>query len=214
MRNDWVDEYIDKKIVNRKIAHNGRIWDVVHDTFELGPYEIERDYVRHMGAVAVLAVNKHKELLTIRQYRQPVGAYLIEIPAGLLDNVDEDPIVAAQRELMEEANCTASRWSVLADFFTSPGSTSEAVRIYLAEDVSELDMKITELDDEESEIEKYWVSIDDALDRIEAGQWQSPTLMVGIMAYARLKNRRSVDSQWPARTHLLETDRVHRFSKP
>lgn len=214
MKDNWVDEYVDKKIIQRHIAHNGRIWDVIHDTFELGPYEIERDYVRHMGAVAILAVNEQGELLTIRQYRQPVGAYLIEIPAGLLDNVEEDPVVAAQRELLEEANCTASRWSVLADFFTSPGSTSEAVRIYLAEDVSQFESRVTELDDEESEIESNWVSLEEALDRIEAGQWQSPTLTVGVMAYARVRNRRSVQSPWPARTHLLETDRVHKIHKP
>ena len=210
MTSDWRDEYDAKVILDRLIAHQGRIWDVVHDTFAIGPFTVARDYVRHMGAVAILAINDKDEILTIRQYRQPIGAYLIEIPAGLLDDVEEVPLLAAQRELREEANYQAETWSVLIDFLTSPGSTSEAVRIYLAEGLSECGPRTSDLDDEESEIELRWVKIDDALAQIERGLWQSPTLTLGIMAYTTLTRRRPVDSDWPARTHLIQTERVHR----
>lgn len=211
MQSKWVDEYVDKPLLNRDVAYQGRIWDVVHDTFQIGSYKIERDYVRHMGAVAILAVNDDGEVLTIRQYRQPVGAYLIEVPAGLLDNAEEDPVVAAQRELLEEANCIAGKWSVLADFFTSPGSTSEAVRIYLAEDVKKTESRVIELDDEESEIEIKWVKLDEAIGYIENGQWQSPTLVLSVLAYRASLNSRAANSEWPARSHLVQTNRVHRF---
>ena len=210
MHDKWVDDYVDKALRQREIPYQGRIWDVIHDTFEIGPYTIQRDYVRHMGAVAILAVNESGEVLTIRQYRQPVGAYLIEIPAGLLDNAAEDPCIAAQRELLEEANCIATRWSVLTDFFTSPGSTSEAVRIYLAEGVQEVESRDIELDDEESEIQIRWVKLEEAIGYIERGLWQSPTLVLGILAYRASLNTRAFDSHWPARSHLVQTNRVHR----
>lgn len=211
MQSDWVDSYVSKTVLKRDTAYKGRIWDVIHDTFELGPYTIERDYVRHMGAVAILAINSNSELLTIRQYRQPVGAYLIEIPAGLLDSAEEEPLVAAQRELLEEAKCVAAQWSVLADFFTSPGSTSEAVRIYLAEDIRELESRVAHLDDEESEIETNWVQLEKAIDHIQRGEWQSPTLVLSVLAYSASLATRASDSEWPARSHLVRTNRVHKF---
>jgi len=209
----WADEFVDKPLLERKVAHEGRIWDVVHDTFEIGPYKINRDYVRHTGAVAVVAMNENDEILTIRQYRQPVGAYLIEIPAGLLDTPDEDPIIAAQRELLEEASAVATEWSVLVDFFTSPGSTSEAVRIYLARNISSVDSNVLSLDDEESEIQIRWVNIEDAMRNIQQGLWQSPTLVLGVLSYSALRSGRDAQGDWPARSHLLRTNRVHKLNK-
>lgn len=213
MNDSWVDEYVDRPLINREITHRGRIWDVVHDTFDISAFKISRDYIRHTGAVAIVAINAHGEILTIRQYRQPVGAYLVEIPAGLLDSPDEDPLLAAKRELAEEAGYVAKNWSVLVDFFTSPGSSTEAVRIYLAEEVSTMESANSERVDEESEIETKWVTSDTALSRIKNGHWQSPTLVMGILALIALKNGRDSQAEWPARMHLQDTDRVHRFDK-
>ncbi|MFZ9308701.1 MAG: NUDIX domain-containing protein [Candidatus Nanopelagicales bacterium] len=213
MSDSWVDEYVDKPLLNREITHRGRIWDVVHDTFDIGDFQISRDYIRHTGAVAIVAINQQREILTIRQYRQPVGAYLVEIPAGLLDSPNEDPLLAAKRELVEEAGYVAKNWSVLVDFFTSPGSTTEAVRIYLAEEVLAIETEDSERVDEESEIETRWVTSESAISSIKNGHWQSPTLVLGILAFIALKNGRDSQTEWPARTHLLDTDRVHRFDK-
>ncbi len=80
-------------------------------------------------------MNDAGDVLLLRQYRHPVGMDLWEIPAGLLDVEGEDFVVGAARELAEEADLVADRWNVLADFFNSPGSSSEAIRIYLARGV-------------------------------------------------------------------------------
>ena len=74
-------------------------------------------------------------MLLIRQYRHPVRSYLWEAPAGLLDVDDEHPLVAAKRELLEEAHQVADTWHVLYDVYNSPGSSSEALRCYLARDL-------------------------------------------------------------------------------
>lgn len=214
MSDSWVDEYVQKDVSEHQTVYQGRIWDIVHDTFQIGTYEVSRDYMRHTGAVAILAVNDQDEILTIRQYRQPVGAYLIEVPAGLLDQTDEDPLVAAQRELLEEAGYIAQQWSVLTDFFTTPGSSSEAVRIYLAQQIELANVNREHLDEEESEIEVRWVPRAEALACIQAGTWQSPTLLVSVLSYVAFSQTRSAQASWNAREHLLRTKRVQILDTP
>ena len=96
----------------------------------------ERTVVSHPGAVAVVALDEANQVLMIRQYRHPVGYQLWEIPAGLRD-IDGEPLLAtAQRELREETGYQAREWHVLIDNFTSPGFSTERVRIFLARGLS------------------------------------------------------------------------------
>ena len=92
----------------------------------------DREVVEHPGAVAVLALDDAGRVLMIRQYRHPVGRLLWEIPAGLRDMPGEPLLAAAERELLEETGYRAADWRVLVDFFTSPGFSTERLRIFLA----------------------------------------------------------------------------------
>src|SRR6185312_6625482 len=117
----------------------GRVWSVRTDVVDLADgQQVERDVIAHPGAVGIIALDDHLDVLLVRQYRHPVGALLWEPPAGLLDVEGEDPLDAAARELYEEAGYRAREWAVLADTFTSPGGSDEAVRIYLARGLSEV----------------------------------------------------------------------------
>jgi len=146
------------------VKFHGHVWDVRRDRFEYGASEISREYVDHTGAVAILALDTNERAMLIRQYRHPIGLRDWEIPAGLLDIPGEDPLVAARRELAEEADLSASEWSVLADFFTSPGGSTEAIRVYLARGLSAT--TTFERTEEEAELETRWVSIDDIVDAV------------------------------------------------
>ena len=73
-----------------------------------------------IAVVVLRGESEGEEILLERQYRHPVKAELWEIPAGLLDIPGEDPRIAAERELAEEADLVADRWDVLVDYFTSP----------------------------------------------------------------------------------------------
>ena len=97
-----------------------------------------RDYIDHPGAVAVLPMNDDGEVLLIKQYRHPVGMDLWEIPAGLLDVEGEDFVVGAARELAEEADLVAGQLERAGGLLQLPGSSSEAIRIYLARGLSEV----------------------------------------------------------------------------
>lgn len=122
---------------------------------------VTRDYQVHPGSVAVLALDGEGRVLVIRQYRHPVREKLWEIPAGLLDVPGENPLHAAQRELYEEAHVKAEDWRVLTDVYTTPGGCDEAVRIFLARDLSEAAGERFEVEDEEADMELARVPVAD-----------------------------------------------------
>jgi len=195
-----------RRLLSTEKVYEGRIWDVVSDSFQLSETgeSLTRDYIDHPGAVAVLPMNDAGDVLLIRQYRHPVGMDLWEIPAGLLDVEGEDFVVGAARELAEEADLAAVRWNVLADFFNSPGSSSEAIRIYLARGLTEVPHhERHERTDEEAEIEFHWIALDDAVAAILAGRLHNPSAVVGILAAAAARadgfaGLRPADAPWPA----------------
>lgn len=195
-----------RRLLSTKKVYEGRIWDVVSDSFQLSETgeSLTRDYIDHPGAVAVLPMNDAGEVLLIRQYRHPVGMDLWEIPAGLLDVEGEDFVAGAARELAEEADLAAAQWNVLADFFNSPGSSSEAIRIYLARGLTEVPHhERHERTDEEAEIEFHWIAVDDAVAAVLAGQLHNPSAVVGILAVAAARadgfaGLRPADAPWPA----------------
>jgi ADP-ribose pyrophosphatase len=140
-------------------------------------------------------------VLLIRQYRHAVGRMLWEPPAGLLDVVGEDPLAAAKRELFEEAHLTAGRWDVLIDAYTSPGMTDEAVRIYLARDVSPATGPRHAGTDEEADLPAEWVPLDEAVHLVLAGRIHNPLAAMGILAASAnareaFAGLRPADSPW------------------
>lgn len=143
-----------------------------------------RDVVVHPGAVAVLALDIHDQVLLVHQYRHPVGRLLWELPAGLRDINGEPPLATAQRELAEESGWRADSWMTLADCFTSPGMSSERIRIYLARGVTEIppaERDFTRVH-EEASIEVAWVPLDDAAGAVLSGDIHNQTAAVGILA--------------------------------
>ncbi|WP_026265080.1 NUDIX domain-containing protein [Arthrobacter sp. 135MFCol5.1] len=195
-----------RRLLSTEKVYQGRIWDVVSDTFQLSESgdALTRDYIDHPGAVAALPMDAEGRILLLKQYRHPVGMDLWEVPAGLLDVEGEDFVVGAARELAEEADLAAGTWNVLADVFNSPGSSSEAIRIYLARDLTEIPHhERHERTDEEAEIEFHWISLDDAVASVLAGRLHNPSAVVGILAAAAARAGnfqvlRPADAPWPA----------------
>ncbi|MFF4653439.1 NUDIX domain-containing protein [Streptomyces sp. NPDC001380] len=164
-----------------------------------------RDYQLHPGSVAVLALDAEERVLLIRQYRHPVRQRMWEIPAGLLDVPGENPLHAAQRELYEEAHCKADDWRVLVDFYTTPGGSDEALRIFLARGLGDAEGERHAGEGEEAEIETARVPLADLVAGILAGHLHSPSLVTGVLAaHAALRGGgagalRPADAPWPAR---------------
>lgn len=202
-----------RKILNSAVTYRGRVWEIVRDEIDFADELIIRDYLRHPGAVAIVAVDENNRVLLINQYRHPVGQTMIEIPAGMLDDLYEDPLSAAKRELLEETGYVAKDWHTLIDVCTTPGSSSEAIRIYLARDLQlNPDLNYVKKS-EEAEITVSFSPLSDAVSAIFGGLIQSPTAVSGILALnsADLDALRSADAIWPIRDHLLSQNRVFKF---
>lgn len=187
------DRHTPHTVTESTTAWSGRIVDMVEDHVVVveGQEPVVRQYTRHPGAVAVVAMRGEEgaeEILLLRQYRHPVNASLWEIPAGLLDIPGEDSRVAAERELAEEADLKAARWDVLVDFFTSPGGSTEPLRIFLARDLETTETSF-EREDEEATMEYAWVSLSDALDWVLAGRLHNPSTVIGILSAHAARGR-------------------------
>ncbi|MFT4147518.1 MAG: NUDIX hydrolase [Micrococcaceae bacterium] len=174
------DTPLQDNIISTETVYHGFVWDVVKEDFTLGSDKISREFVKHTGAVAVLALNTNNEVFLIKQYRHPVRRKEWEIPAGLLDVKDEDPCTAAKRELWEEADLEAKKWNVLIDYYTTPGGNNEAIRIFLAQDVSEVKEKFARFD-EEAHMETGWFPLEEVVEAIVQGRVHNPSLCLGIM---------------------------------
>ncbi len=218
MRDSWFGPVQDSlepaELVERKTVHVGGKWRVDVETVDIAGQRVKRDIVIHPGAVAVLVLNERDEVLLIRQYRQALGMFLFETPAGLLDIPDENPLAAAKRELAEEAGVSAARWNTLVDFYNSPGGSSEAIRIYLAQEITELAHgRIVTGEAEEIELPAVWVPLSQAVDLVLGGELGNPTAVLGILAAWAWRSNpdrvlRDAHATWAAREGLKDIGRL------
>ncbi|WP_411720997.1 NUDIX domain-containing protein [Mycetocola sp.] len=200
------DTLADVEIRSSELVFDGMVWGVRRDVFDYNGEDIAREYLDHTGAVAVFALDDEDRVLLIKQYRHPVGMREWEIPAGLLDIVDEDPLLAAKRELAEEADIQATDWAVLSEFYTSPGGSDEAIRIYLARGLSAAH-EVFDRTHEEADMELRWVPLDDVVDAVLARKLQNPSLVVATLAAFAGRQRdwrtlAAADAPWPRHPKL------------
>ncbi|WP_062464854.1 NUDIX domain-containing protein [Demequina soli] len=199
-----------RPVVDSRLAYQGKVWDVRTDRVDLGESgQVQRDYIHHTGAVAIMALDEADRVYLVRQYRHPVQAETWEPPAGLLDVRDEPPVEAAARELYEEADLRAGRWDTLVDFMTSPGGSSEGIRIFLARDLAPVpEGERHARHEEERDMEGRWVPLTEVLESIWAGDVQSPTIVAGALALDAARRSgwellRPADAPWRRPPSLL-----------
>jgi len=201
------DAVVRREVTSAETVFHGRVWDVVREVVQLpgedGPTSVTRDLQRHPGAVTVLALDSDDNVLLVQQYRHPVRRQLWELPAGLLDVAGEPPLTAAQRELAEEADLRAERWDVVADWFNSPGGSSEANRIYLARGLSAVPAgQRHDREDEERDLVPVRVPLAEAVEAVLAGRLGNPGTVIGLLATsaaraAGFSTLRPADAPWP-----------------
>ena len=167
-------EFIDSKKV-----FEGRIFDVTVDTVREGDQTFIREIVRHPGSVVILPVFDDDTIALVKQYRHPAVKYLLEFPAGTL-NEGERPEVGAARELEEELGVVAGNLEKLAEFFVSPGFLSEKMWLYLATDLRETNQRLEE--DEALEIVR--LPIERTLQMIADNEIEDAKTIIGLLLAA------------------------------
>lgn len=178
----------DFKVLSSQLLFDAPIIAVRKDELAMPNEQVAyRDVVEHMGAVAVAAVNDAGEIAMVHQYRHAVKRRLWELPAGLLDVKDESELAGAQRELVEEAGLKAAQWSVLADIVTSPGFCEETARVYLAQDLIEVE-RPEAFGDEEADMDFAWIKLDEAVAKVLAGEINNSIAVTGIFAAWQVLN--------------------------
>jgi len=164
-----------------------------------------REIVAHPGAVGIVAIDDADQVILVRQYRPAVGEWFDELPAGLLDVHGEPALDAARRELYEEAAVRAGDWQVLLDLHTSPGMTDEAIRIYLARELTDVaESERHSAEGEELELTVHRMPLDDAVAAARDGALTNAAAVAGVLAAAQArtsdwKGLRPADAPWPAR---------------
>ena len=127
------------RVLSSRVAYEGPAFWVTTDMVqEPSGIRARRDIVRHSGSVVILAVEDSQSeprVLLERQYRHAAGRYLLELPAGRIDE-GEAELKAAKRELLEETGYTARSWKRVLYFWASPGFVAESMAIYLARDLT------------------------------------------------------------------------------
>ncbi|MEU4698535.1 NUDIX hydrolase [Nonomuraea dietziae] len=169
-------------VVESREHFKGYVIGVRTDTVRMPGDEVaDRDYVVHPGSVAVLALDEDDRVLLIRQYRHPTRHLLWELPAGIRD-VEGEPLAAtAARELAEEAGYQAGTWHTLVDLYTSPGMSDERIRVFLARDLSKVEIDFDRRH-EEFDMPVEWVPLADAVERALMGMIHNSPTVAGILA--------------------------------
>lgn len=172
--------------LDSRIVHDG--WSTVRvDTIRMPDGDqADREVVEHVAAVAVVPLFEDGTVVLVRQYRHPVGQYLLEIPAGILDVDGEPEPDAARRELAEEVGLQAGRLDHLVTFENSAGWSTERTHVYLGRDLSETARpEGFELEHEEADMELVRLPLEDAVDAVSRGEITDAKTVIGVLLAAR-----------------------------
>lgn len=191
----------DFETVSSETIYVGNIFALRADEVRMpGGNVARREVVEHYGAVAVLAMDDHRNIALVYQYRHPFGRRLWELPAGLLDFGGEPPHITAARELEEEAGLAATDWRVLVDLDSAPGFSDESVRVYLATGLT--GVARPEAHDEEADLILRWYPLDEAVRMVLAGEIVNSLAAGSILAahaVTDVATLRPVDAPWTDR---------------
>lgn len=137
------------------------------------------EIAHHPGGAAVVAIDADARVCLLRQYRHAAGGWLLELPAGKIDN-QEPPIDTARRELAEEAGREASCWVPLGAYMSSPGVLTETIHLYLATGLSEVDA----MPEAHEVFEARWIALPEAVRMAHDGRIRDGKTLVGLLRAA------------------------------
>ena len=175
------------KRLNRTLQYEGNILKIYQDTIDANGHLAHWDFIHHNGAAAVVPVTEEGKILMVRQYRNAMDRYTVEIPAGALDSPEESTIDCAQRELEEETGFKTeqAKMEFLISVNTTVAFCDEKIDIFVARDLKPSKQNLDE--DEFIDVEAW--NLSDLEDYIYQGKITDGKTIAAIFAYARKLNR-------------------------
>ncbi|MEN9886973.1 MAG: hypothetical protein RL758_1551 [Pseudomonadota bacterium] len=160
------DQALRETCLDSNLVYSGHFLQVYRDTVQLpSGQKAAREYIRHPGAVVIVALTEDDSIVMERQFRHPMGRVMLELPAGKLDGA-EDPLACARRELLEETGFAARQWARAGEMHNAIAYSTEVIHIYFARG---LELGQTDLDEEEF-LEVYTESADALSAAVRDGQ--------------------------------------------
>lgn len=181
------EQFLREERMASRLIFDGRVVHLYVDRVRLPDgKEAEREYMRHIGAVCVLPLDRGGVVHCVRQYRYPHAEVLLEIPAGKLDSKTEDRASAALRELREETGFRCGKLTFLGNIYTSPAILDEVIGLYLAEDLVPGDTH----PDEDEFLAPVGIPLEQLVDDVMAGRIPDAKTQLAVMRVAELLRRR------------------------
>ena len=165
--------------LDRKLKYQGTILKIYEDTVMANGHEAHWDFIHHDGAAAVVPVMDDGKILMVRQYRNALERYTLEIPAGALNYVGEPKDVCAARELEEETGYRAGKLEWLMNVNTTVAFCNEIIGVYVATDLTATSQNLD--DDEFLNVEEH--ELDELLDMIFEGKITDGKTAAALLAY-------------------------------
>jgi ADP-ribose pyrophosphatase len=166
-------------VVDHKEVYRGKIVTLQVDTIrqKSGRTTI-REVVLHPGGVTAVPILDDGRLLLIRQFRYPIGKYILELPAGKLDSGQPPPETMA-RELIEETGYSAGSLTHEGAFYTTPGISNESIHLFMARDLTHSTQNL----EEGEHITVEACTLEECLEKIENGEICDGKTILGIFWY-------------------------------
>lgn len=190
--NDASNPALEERCISSKLIYDGKVVHLFVDDVALpdGTQSV-REYVRHIGAVAVLPLTDTGDVICVRQYRYAHGCIMTEIPAGKLDSKTEDHVQAALRELREETGARCRNLTYLGLYRSTPAILDEKIDLYLAENLTFGEQK---LDDDEF-LDVVRIPLSTLVNQVLAGEITDGKTQVAILKTNEILRRRAENNR-------------------
>lgn len=166
--------------LKRELAYTGTVLRVYRDTVQVpGCPPEEWDFIAHDGAAAVVAVREDGKILMVRQYRNALDRFTLELPAGKVDAPEEPKVLCAKRELEEETGYRSENLELLITVNTTVAFCNELIEIYLARNLEKTQQHLDA--DEQIEVEAY--TLEELCGMIFRQELRDAKTVAGILAY-------------------------------
>ena len=170
----------DVKRMGRELAYQGTVLKVYKDHMKFSNGNTEDwDFIHHDGAAAVIPVMDDGKILMVKQYRNALERDTLEIPAGKLDDPDEEGIVCASRELKEETGYSSDDLEWLLTIRTTVAFCDERIEVFVARNLIPGEQHLAE--DEFVDVKAY--KLEELKEMIFEGKIQDSKTMAAILAY-------------------------------